>query len=153
MSTNGSVSRHLDKRVCRGLIIRHLANCITNTPCGMFLAFSCCSCRCSIGHLAVVFIGCRAPVDPVQLVQAHVHQVEKSGTSRSRYQLLRIYTATLCSCSLQVHSEDGPVLRNLRRELTGGGCDVPPTHRSSLHSGERRRKNCASCRLALQPSL
>lgn len=60
---------------------QRFANCITNTPC-------------------VVFIGCRAPVDPVQLVQAHVHQVEKSGTSRSRYTQRMVPSSETCVANL-----------------------------------------------------
>jgi hypothetical protein len=45
---------------------QRFSNCVTNTPC-------------------VVFIGCKAPVDPVKLVQTHVHQVESTGISQTRY--------------------------------------------------------------------
>ncbi|KAI0267728.1 hypothetical protein BC834DRAFT_869679 [Gloeopeniophorella convolvens] len=45
---------------------QRFANCQTNTPC-------------------VVVIACRPPVDPVQLVLAHIANVERTGVTRTRY--------------------------------------------------------------------
>jgi len=42
------------------------ANCQTNTPC-------------------VIFISCKAPVDPVELVLKHIENVEKTGITHTRY--------------------------------------------------------------------
>jgi len=33
----------------------------------------------------VVFISCRAPVDPVRLVEAHISNVQRTGVTRTRY--------------------------------------------------------------------
>ncbi|KAJ3533100.1 hypothetical protein NMY22_g7472 [Coprinellus aureogranulatus] len=45
---------------------QRFANCQTDTPC-------------------VIFISCKPPVDPVELVMKYVESVEKTGAARSRY--------------------------------------------------------------------
>ncbi|KAF9036242.1 hypothetical protein BJ165DRAFT_625487 [Panaeolus papilionaceus] len=45
---------------------QRFANCQTNTPC-------------------VVFISCKAPVDPVELVVKHVERIRETGVTRTRY--------------------------------------------------------------------
>lgn len=45
---------------------KRFASCQTNTPC-------------------VVFISCKPPVDPVQLVVKHVENVQRTGLTRTRY--------------------------------------------------------------------
>ncbi|KAJ4477379.1 hypothetical protein J3R30DRAFT_3485071 [Lentinula aciculospora] len=45
---------------------QRFASCQTNTPC-------------------VVFISCRSPVDPVQLVETHIQNVKSTGAARTRY--------------------------------------------------------------------
>jgi len=45
---------------------QRFANCQTNTPC-------------------VIFISCKAPVDPVELVLRHIENVEQTGITHTRY--------------------------------------------------------------------
>ena len=62
----------------------HIASCQTNTPCGKELV----PIRISIGPFTscflVVFISCKPPVDPVQLVVKHVENVQRTGLTRTR---------------------------------------------------------------------
>ncbi|KAH9994762.1 hypothetical protein BJV77DRAFT_1098134 [Russula vinacea] len=64
---DGEVEEDLEKQIAKELAVikrprreQRFANCQTNTPC-------------------VIFISCKAPVDPVQLVLKHIEDVERTG--------------------------------------------------------------------------
>ncbi|KAJ7932680.1 hypothetical protein B0H13DRAFT_1592930 [Mycena leptocephala] len=56
---------------------QRFTNCQTNTPC-------------------VVFISCKPPIDPVKLVMKHVHDVEATGLTHTRYSLR--FSPVVASC-------------------------------------------------------
>ncbi|TEB24702.1 hypothetical protein FA13DRAFT_1638326 [Coprinellus micaceus] len=60
---------------------QRFANCQTDTPC-------------------VIFISCKPPVDPVELVVKYVESVEKTGASRTRYAHRLVPVSGTCSASL-----------------------------------------------------
>ncbi|TFK36638.1 hypothetical protein BDQ12DRAFT_653924 [Crucibulum laeve] len=60
---------------------QRFTNCQTNTPC-------------------VVFISCKAPVDPVQLVIQHVQNVERTGVTRTRYTHRLVPVSASCVANL-----------------------------------------------------
>lgn len=69
----GTVTEDLEKQLSKELASikrprkeQIFANCQTNTPC-------------------VIFISCKAPVDPVKLVLKYVEDVETTGVTRTRY--------------------------------------------------------------------
>ncbi|KAH9003187.1 hypothetical protein EDB86DRAFT_2895958 [Lactarius hatsudake] len=69
----GTVTEDLEKQISKELASikrprkeQIFANCQTNTPC-------------------VIFISCKAPVDPVKLVLKYIEDVETSGVTRTRY--------------------------------------------------------------------
>jgi len=69
----GEVEEDLEKQIANELAFikrprreQRFANCQTNTPC-------------------VIFISCKAPVDPVQLVLKHIENVEGTGITHTRY--------------------------------------------------------------------
>ncbi|KAI0272169.1 hypothetical protein BGY98DRAFT_1002353 [Russula aff. rugulosa BPL654] len=69
----GEVEEDLEKQIAKELASikrprkeQRFANCQTNTPC-------------------VIFISCKPPVDPVQLVLKHVENVERTGVTNTRY--------------------------------------------------------------------
>jgi tRNA acetyltransferase TAN1 len=70
---DGEVEEDLEKQIAKELAVisrprreQRFANCQTNTPC-------------------VIFISCKAPVDPVQLVLKHIENVERTGVTHTRY--------------------------------------------------------------------
>jgi len=71
--TGSEVEEDLEKQISRELASmkrprreQRFVNCQTNTPC-------------------VIFISCRPPVDPVQLVLKHIENVERTGVTHTRY--------------------------------------------------------------------
>ncbi|KIK55106.1 hypothetical protein GYMLUDRAFT_48061 [Collybiopsis luxurians FD-317 M1] len=60
---------------------QRFASCQTNTPC-------------------VVFISCRPPVDPVQLVETHIRNVKSTGITRTRYTHRFVPVAATCYTNL-----------------------------------------------------
>ncbi|KAJ3900795.1 hypothetical protein F5879DRAFT_971031 [Lentinula edodes] len=57
------------------------ASCQTNTPC-------------------VVFISCKSPVDPVQLVETHIQNVKSTGAARTRYTHRFVPVSATCYADL-----------------------------------------------------
>ncbi|KAI9439795.1 hypothetical protein H4582DRAFT_1548033 [Lactarius indigo] len=69
----GAMTEDLEKQISKELASikrprkeQIFANCQTNTPC-------------------VIFISCKAPVDPVKLVLKYIEDVETTGVTRTRY--------------------------------------------------------------------
>ncbi|KAJ7285191.1 hypothetical protein C8J57DRAFT_1290659 [Mycena rebaudengoi] len=60
---------------------QRFANCQTNTPC-------------------LVFISCKAPVDPLQLVTTHVSNVQKTGVTQTRQILRLVPVVATCVANL-----------------------------------------------------
>jgi len=70
----------------RPRIEKRFANCQTNTPC-------------------VVFISCRPPVDPVELIVTHAENVRKTGITRTKYTHRLIPVSGTCVANLsEIHS-------------------------------------------------
>lgn len=72
-SDDHEVEEDLEKQIAKELASmkrprneKRFVNCQTNTPC-------------------VIFISCKPPVDPVQLVLKHVENVERTGITHTRY--------------------------------------------------------------------
>lgn len=62
--------------------LKHLkANCQTNTPCGTRNP------RGTIpsNHLEVIFISCKPPVEPVELVLKYLDIIRETGITQTRY--------------------------------------------------------------------
>jgi len=57
------------------------ASCQTHTPC-------------------VVFISCKSPVDPVQLVETHIRNVQSTGVTRTRYTYRFVPVSATCYTGL-----------------------------------------------------
>ncbi|KAH9960921.1 hypothetical protein BC827DRAFT_1370447 [Russula dissimulans] len=86
---NDAVEEDLEKQIAKELAAikasrkeQRFANCQTNTPC-------------------VIFISCKAPVDPVQLVLKHIENVEKTGVTHTRY--AHRLTPVTNTCVANVH--------------------------------------------------
>lgn len=70
----------------RPKVEKRFANCLTNTQC-------------------VIFISCKPPVDPVQLVMKHVDNVQKTGVTRTKYTHRLIPVSGTCVANLpELHS-------------------------------------------------
>lgn len=61
------------------------ANCTTDTPCGENLSLSSSGLLVLMRYIIVIFISCKPPVDPVQLVDLHMKNVERTGVTHTRY--------------------------------------------------------------------
>ncbi|KDQ24338.1 hypothetical protein PLEOSDRAFT_174572 [Pleurotus ostreatus PC15] len=79
-----SIEAQIAKEVAamkRPKIESRFSNCMTGTPC-------------------VIFIACKEPVDPVRLVVSHVENVQRTGISRTRYTHRLVPSAGACAANL-----------------------------------------------------
>ena len=69
---------------------------------------------------AVIFISCKAPVDPVKLVLKYVEDVESTGVTRTRRVTNSLFPLPLpqspTGCFIQVHSSFNTGYEYVRRE-------------------------------------
>ena len=65
-------------------LILKIANCQTNTPCGMNFDLLQVFFRNPDALTQVIFISCKPPVDPVELVINYIKTVETTGITRTR---------------------------------------------------------------------
>lgn len=78
--SRGSVSRGSTGIIYVGFNLLK-ANCQTNTPCGMRL----CDSTILSNRLAVIFISCKPPVEPVKLVLKYLDNIRETGITQTRH--------------------------------------------------------------------
>ncbi|KAJ6623994.1 hypothetical protein B0H10DRAFT_1785492 [Mycena sp. CBHHK59/15] len=90
---------------------QRFANCQTNTPC-------------------LVFISCKAPVDPVKLVTTHLHNIQTTGVTHTRHTLRLVPVSASCVTNLP---EILALCRTVLEPFFGDGVEKKYKYKIELH--------------------